>query len=642
MERHLYADGRIVTPYPQGDEKALLRAMPGARWDKDARCWRVSLANHDRPRLLELAQKLQLAVDESLLVVERSEEEESERARLAAAGLYPFQVDGALWLRARERGLLAHSMGLGKTVQVLMALPQSASVVVVCPATLKGNWKAECERWRPDLKPTVLKGRGKFRAPEPGEVVIVNYDILPRAPEERGARATVPIPGCYLVVDEASLCKRGRTQRAASVRVLAQSAARCWLLSGTPLENRPTDLWGVLRTGGLEREVFGGWMTFCQLYNATKNKWGGYVWGSPSPEVPERLRRVMNRLTKEEALPNLPACRYRHVPVDLEGESALIGVLDAMVDLWDGEGQADELPPFTEFSKVREQLARAKIPAMLDIVEQYEEVGEPLVVFSDHRAPIDELGKREGWITITGDTPAESRTTIVADFQAGKYKGIALTIAAGGYGLTLTHASHVLFVDRNWRPALNAQAQDRVRRIGTKAESILITYLVADHPLDRRVAELLDRKERLIWASIEATVTPTITAPMASAPTRVETEYEWQARVDQLREVERQLEVDAARRRRDARRLPGDAPLRLLDPVVQGEVIAAWTHLHGLCDGAQTKDGCGFSKPDASLSRAIAPIMDEPKTVLLCWETLRKYHQQLSGYPLLLESWKTS
>ena len=116
---------------------------------------------------------------------------------------------------------------------------------------------------------------------------------------------------------------------------------------------------------------------------------------------------------------------------------------------------------------------------------------------------IDALGKREGWAVITGDTSDVERTQVQDDFQAGKLKGVACTIKAGGVAITLTRATNEIFIDEEWTPALNAQAQDRCHRIG-QTGNVQITRLVATHALDRRIAELLGEKTTRINATIEA------------------------------------------------------------------------------------------------------------------------------------------
>ena len=157
----------------------------------------------------------------------------------------------------------------------------------------------------------------------------------------------------------------------------------------------------------------------------------------------------------------------------------------------------DELPPFQDFSAVRERLACTRTKALKEFVELYEEQREPLVVFSAHKAPVEALKGREGWEIITGDTSPSERQSITSRLQAGGLKGIASTIQAGGVGLTMTMASTVLFVDLDWVPANNLQAEDRVCRIGQEANSVQVVRMVSDHVLDRRVLEVLDRKAKL-------------------------------------------------------------------------------------------------------------------------------------------------
>jgi SNF2 family DNA or RNA helicase len=157
---------------------------------------------------------------------------------------------------------------------------------------------------------------------------------------------------------------------------------------------------------------------------------------------------------------------------------------------------------FKTMSKVASALAAAKIPAMLEHVESHEEQEEPLVVFSAHRAPIDVLTKRKGWGVITGDTSDKDRARLIEEFQAGKLRGMGCTIRAAGVAITLTRSCNLLFVDREWNPALNIQARDRVYRIG-QDRPVSIVVLVANHPLDERVTELNLAKQALIDASVD-------------------------------------------------------------------------------------------------------------------------------------------
>jgi hypothetical protein len=176
---------------------------------------------------------------------------------------------------------------------------------------------------------------------------------------------------------------------------------------------------------------------------------------------------------------------------------------DRALEAWNDAGNPRVLPAFEDMSAVREALSRAKIPALIELVESYEDAQEPLVVFSDHVAPVVEVGSREGWAAITGDTPPAQRAAIVQAFQAGGLRGLALTITAGGLGLTLTRAAHAVFCGLNWVPANNVQAEDRLCRIG-QARGCVYTVIEADHELDRRINEVLGEKTELFLATMPA------------------------------------------------------------------------------------------------------------------------------------------
>jgi hypothetical protein len=490
-------------------------------------------------------------------VVNASARAEKVDADLRARGLtlFPFQKIGVEWLAGRMRALLNDDMGLGKTIQTLIALPDGAPVLVVGPEAAKGVWKDETAKWRPDLKCVVLKGKKEFRWPQAGEIVVLTYGSLPELLTEIGT----PGEGTVIVADEAHKLKSAKTQRTQRFRRISEAsrahAGRVWLLTATPILNRPQELWTILQSAGLAHDAFRSYEEFKHLFSASQDSWGKITWGDPLPEVPERIQRVSLRRIKKEVLTELPEKMFREIPVEISPEDTkaldkLAAILTKQTpSVWDwlragaaayeGEPQAADAARvsaeevakarqalkdntglgFEQLARCRELLAKAKIPAVLEMVEDFEEQEEPLVVFSAHRAPIDTLGNRPGWAAITGDQSGEERQQIARDFQAGKYKGVALTIEAGGTALTLTRAAHVLFVDRTFTPKLNEQAEDRTVRIG-QTRGVLITDLVADHPIDIRLAEILAAKTRIINKSIEAAgIGATARPVMAEVPT---------------------------------------------------------------------------------------------------------------------------
>ena len=186
-------------------------------------------------------------------------------------------------------------------------------------------------------------------------------------------------------------------------------------------------------------------------------------------DVAVKLKSVMLRRMRKEVLPELPEKTRENVSVSI-GRTLRNEMNELMEDI--NEEEADLLRRlmqpiiFKKISTIREALAAAKIPALNALVEEHEVESEPLVVFSSHRKPIEQLGDRPGWGIITGGVSAAKRTEVEKQFQAGELKGVACTIRSGGTGITLTRASHVIIVDPDWTPAMNSQAEDRLCRIG--------------------------------------------------------------------------------------------------------------------------------------------------------------------------------
>src|ERR1700690_1209765 len=401
-----------------------------------------------------------------------------------------------------------------------MALPDLAPVLVVCPAVAKGVWKREASAWRPEYKVTVLSGRGSLRWPLAGELVIVNYDILQVRDETDETEFFAACPkGLVLVGDEVHATKNAKAARTVAWRRLAvatqKAQGRVWGLTGTPLLNRGQELWAVLQSLGLVSEAFRNWDHFVSLMGGYKGRYG-YVWTRTPPDpgaVGAAIKPVMLRRLRTEVLPDLPTKTYNTVTVDLSKKTTKICdeawglVQHARAD----RSGPDEGLSIGQVSEARAALALGKIDTLLSFVEEFEEAEEPIVVFSAHRSPIDELATREGWKAITGDTPNAERSEIEAAFQRGELKGVAGTVRAAGVAITLTRAHQVIFVDRDWTPALNEQAEDRVCRIG-QDRGVIVTDLVADHALDYRLYEVLARKKALIQTTVEQgrQITPTI------------------------------------------------------------------------------------------------------------------------------------
>lgn len=565
-----------------------------------------------------------------------------------------ISVDAADQLFVTKDYIVTHN-----TVQTLVSLPKNKRVILVSPAALKYNWERELKLWRSDYKSYICNGKNSFRLPEINEVIILNYEILPDwlkpTKEEKtsyGKKYKVAelsqeqidkLSETVLIADEIQFCKNWKSARTQKFTQLSERCEYVWELTGTPLDNKPEDLYGIMQAGNMK--VFKSWSHFVTLFNGYKNDFGGYEFGMPSPEVPELLKKVMLRRLKSEVLKELPPKIYQDINIEIDNETIkqlnkfLIEAglapdkVENLVEALDGI----ELPSFKQFSSIRALLAKSRIPAMLTIVEEYEESEIPLVVFSAHTAPIEALKNRPGWEIITGETSAEQRFKIVDLFQEGKLKGVGLTIGAGGVGLTLTRGSNILFVDLAWKPSMNIQSEDRLHRIGTKANKILIKRLCSNHPLDLHIQKLLAWKVELAYRSLEVDLQFNPTNTQKNITLVEETDEELQARMQLVEDtVERESAIQKLNRvlERESVKV-SHIPEPKLTQSKKEILKEALSYMMGRCDGAIERDGMGFNKPDALMCRWIiaSGLRDEDDQSFRVLERiLCRYRRQLNDF----------
>ena len=642
-------------------------------------------------------------------------------------GLYSFQVVGLSFLLNNNRALLGDDMGLGKTVQSLCALPMdgTGSVVIVVPASLKLNWLKECQVWRSDYTPVVVMGSsakkkntehiGRFRMPKQGEIVIVNYEQLPAYLKLKPTSDKMElIKELTIIVDECHLTKSSKAQRTIRTRNLTWYAKQSWGLSGTPLLNRAIDLWGVLTTFSLQTKVFGSFDNFIELMGGDRNGYGGRIqwhFGEVDPSVPGLMQRAMLRRTKQMALPGLPSKLRNTVYIDMDADlksitdnlwgryaksaSKVTSVHDRRDELLEiardrqgdrisdhdqdqgeyyGNSDSDNGTDIGTIARLRKELASRKISVANEIIADFEDAGKPLVVFSAHVDPCNIIGSRPGWASITGSTPNEQRQEIVEQFQKGLLKGVVGTIKAMGVGLTLLtdvgveDCDSMLFIDLEWNPSLNQQAEDRICRIhkgGKVRDRVTYITLAFNHPIDEHVLELVADKQLTIDQSIEL-ASDTIYS-------RKDTELE------RLREIARQSvpvvsqsvdlselddilgELSKAKTERELAKVKAKAigkyegyrgkwlgksetkavieQYPAIPVAIKHKITGAIRYLRSVCDGAVSDDGMGFNRPDAATMHLmdLAGIWYSDEYAFhIAWGRLWKYRGQLeSDFPEL-------
>jgi len=435
--------------------------------------------------------------------------------KITEGSLYPYQSDGVAFLLSKKRAILADDMGLGKTRQAIVAMEAGCpegTILVVCPASIKLNWKREILMVDGGASIEVL-GVDKDQADAP-RWIIVNYDLLGKHADRLHA-----IDWAGVILDEAHFIKNASKRTSHCLKLLGvQAEARAlvigpehvFLLTGTPMTNRPKDLFNLFRCVG--HPAARSFLSFAKRYcDAYRNDYGWVTTGASNlDELNLLMKEVSIRRKKDEVL-DLPPKIRSWVPVDISTSKAALNAIDSFLSWYSGTDPSK--PNDTEFlarlTKVRTALHKAKFNAVAERIKDVTTTGEKVVVFTCFTDGIERHKKKLGdqAITITGSATPEQRMEAVDRFQTDPNVRVALcNIIAGGVGITLTAGTHVIFQDLDWVPANHAQAEDRCYRLG-QDRRVTVEYFHAAGTLDSYIAELLQRKMELI-AAVEAEDVP--------------------------------------------------------------------------------------------------------------------------------------
>ena len=429
------------------------------------------------------------------------------RAREISLTLYPHQVEGLAFLLGRRRSILADDMGLGKTRQSILGLTEATDggpYMVVCPASVKRNWVREILMVLPEAETHIA---GPAPVPGPGfrGWLVLNYDIL-----HRQVDALLAHDWKALVFDEAHYLKNHRSIRSrTATRIVAEAAGNpvVHVLTGTPLTNRPRDLFPLLQ---LVRHSLGrSFLSFSRRYcNGHRNDYGYWESSGASnvQELSVQLHGTMLRRTKAEVL-DLPAKVRTWIDIDVPQRA-----VDRM-----NEAVARFLGPDAEraprgyrigvgqLQGARRIMAAVKARQTLEFAKGAVEQGEKVLLFSGFVNPIERFAKHFGnqAVVISGEVPQSRRQILVDRFQEEEEVRVYVgQIHAGGMGVNLTAASQVIFNDLDWVPANHFQAEDRAHRIG-QTGTVNVTYMIARGTIEEFVRTVLETKAQLVDDVVE-------------------------------------------------------------------------------------------------------------------------------------------
>lgn len=444
-----------------------------------------------------------------------------------------YQKNGFLWLKTlRENGfggILADDMGLGKTLQVISLLVSEQQAydagekecrrsLIVCPASLVYNWQKEIERFAPNLKTVMVAGLAAERKAiieqtKEGEILITSYDLL-----KRDADVYQDIVFAIQVIDEAQYIKNPGTQAAKGVKKI--TAAFKLALTGTPIENRLSELWSIfdyLMPG------------FLYTYKRFREEIEIPVMTNRDDNKMERLQRMIRpfvlRRLKREVLSDLPEKLEENVYAKLEGEQlslydAHVQQMKQMLDSkTDKEFRSEKIQILSELTKLRQiccdpsllyedyQGESAKTDMCMELIVNAVAAGHKVLLFSQFTSMLDRLAARlsqEGidHYMLTGSVGKEKRMQMVESFNQDDVPVFCISLKAGGTGLNLTSADIVIHYDPWWNVAVQNQATDRAHRIGQK-NVVTVYRLVSEGTIEEKIMAIQERKKKLAEQVLE-------------------------------------------------------------------------------------------------------------------------------------------
>jgi hypothetical protein len=441
--------------------------------------------------------------------------------------LRPYQERGLAWLAFLQSlglgGILADDMGLGKTIQLLALMmndgPEDRPTLLVCPMSLVGNWARETEKFAPSLRVHVHHGAERARGKEftsavkTADLVVTTYAIA-----ARDARSLSEISWHRLVVDEAQAIKNAATRQATAVRALP--ARHRVAVTGTPVENRLADLWSIMEFAN--PGLLGTATVFRSRYAEPIERRGDEA-------AAERLKRltgpfVLRRVkTDRSVISDLPEKLEMDVLCNLTAEQASLYqavVTDMMARIEASEGierRGLVLATMTKLKQVCNHPAHllrdgsrlagrsGKLERLEEILDEVLAGNEKALLFTQYaefggmlRAHLAARFGREVAF-LHGGLSKPARDELVQRFQAADPSSpplFVLSLKAGGSGLTLTAANHVVHVDRWWNPAVEDQATDRAFRIGQK-RNVQVRKFVCAGTVEEKIAAMIRDKRGL-------------------------------------------------------------------------------------------------------------------------------------------------
>ena len=523
---HKLRDGRFLTLDGSGYEKLAEISHMAQLKESDLKNGRVTMPAFRAlylDRVLDKQEDVDIDKDGGFKKLVRNfkavEDADYEIPDTLEGTLRSYQKTGYQWMKTLEEnsfcGILADEMGLGKTVQVITYLLTSdrkktgKPSIIVCPASLVLNWADELARFAPSLKALIFSGSLKERKvmieeDRDSDVWVTSYDLLKRDIDLLEGKEFY---AC--VLDEGQAIKNQSTKASKSVKKIL--SRQRFVLTGTPIENRLSELWNLfdfLMPGYLFSHS-----TFVEKLEKP-------IVQSDNPNARKQLSLLVQpflmRRLKADVLKELPE-KTEHVRrialSEAERKVYQAAAHNALKAAEEGEGRMQILALLTKLRQIccdpgilyeNYEGEQSKLTACMELCENLTENNHQVLIFSQFTTMLDEirteLTKRKiSSFTLMGSTPKETRAKLVREFNDGGAEVFLISLKAGGTGLNLVGADTVIHYDPWWNLAAQNQATDRAHRIGQKRH-VQVYKLIAQDTIEEKILALQEKKAHLMDA----------------------------------------------------------------------------------------------------------------------------------------------
>lgn len=543
--------------------------------------------------------------------IEASKAMDCDKEFIAPEGLsyMPYQKAGIDYVLKHPNCLIGDEMGLGKTVEAIGVLNNSGAktALIICPKVLLGNWKKELNKWLVNKDLTVAACCEKY---EEADIQVLNFESLKKYEKQLSGKVFD-----YVFVDEAHYIKNYKAQRSKYAKKYKGTMGTV-RMSGTPFENRPTELWNVIED--LDKKTFGNYMAYTKRYCAGHYTQFGYddKGASNIDELYSLLRStIMIRRLKKDVLKDLPAKQRQIIYLTTTKEQ--LKLINEELELNVNYNDLFKDPRFNEMMAIKHQIALSKVKQVKEYIDSvYEAEPNKKMVLACMHHDVEEtlmgLLKKYKPLLINGNTPAEERTKNEELFQkCDEHKIIIIGMKAAGVGITLTAADTMLFVEENYVPGVMCQTEDRIHRIGQE-NSVLIQHLILDKSMEEKILDIVFKKQEVIEKALDK---PQDTNKTPKSPRKQEKGLILTVELtDREYALEKELEDEKG---------VSVEQKRLIKEALK--ILAGSDN-----DRAQLRNGVGFNKFDSGFGNQLAGYQYlSDKQAIAAKNMLKKYWRQL-------------